>query len=37
VIDTRPRPQEVSDVACLRDLADLVVQEIQHNISLRRH
>jgi phosphoribosyl 1,2-cyclic phosphodiesterase/CheY-like chemotaxis protein len=37
VVDTRPRPQEVSDVACLRDLADLVVQEIQHNISLRRH
>ena len=35
VVDTRPRPQEVSDVACLRDLADLVVQEIQHNISLR--
>jgi phosphoribosyl 1,2-cyclic phosphodiesterase/CheY-like chemotaxis protein len=37
VIDTRPRPQEVSDVDCLRDLADLVVQEVQHNISLRRH
>jgi GAF domain-containing protein len=37
VIDTRPHPQEVSDVACLRDLADLVVQEIQHNISLRYH
>ena len=28
VIDTRPHPQEVSDVARLRDLADLVVQEI---------
>ena len=28
VIDTRPRALEVSDVACLRDLADLAVQEI---------
>ena len=28
VIDTRPRPLEVCDVARLRDLADLAVQEI---------
>jgi len=35
VIDTRPRPLEVSDVARLRDLADLAVQEI-HGASAER-
>jgi phosphoribosyl 1,2-cyclic phosphodiesterase/CheY-like chemotaxis protein len=35
VIDTRPHPQKVSDVARLRDLADLVVQEI-HGASTNR-
>jgi len=29
VIDTRPRPPELFDVARLRDLADLTVQEIR--------
>jgi GAF domain-containing protein len=36
VIDTRPRPLEVSDVARLRDLADLAVQEIQGASAERR-